>query len=113
MSIIVTNEITIPAERAQLVAQKFANNSRSLEAFDGFEGFELCRPTSPADDRWFVITRWRDEECYNTWRESKQFDSSHPQQGPSGEKPKTLKGVDAHSVVRHYSVELSVDGNDQ
>lgn len=110
MSIIVTNEITVPAERGAAVAAKFEENSRGLDGRDGFEGFELCRPTSPDDDRWLVITRWRDEAAYEAWRDSRHYGHSHPTIGPNGEKPKTAKGVDANSVVRHYDVALTVDG---
>lgn len=95
MSIIVTNEITVPAERADVVAAKFAENSRALTSVDGFEGFQLCRPTSPADDRWLVVTHWRDDAAYAAWRDSRGFAHSHPR-GRS----------DAGSVVRHYQVEF-------
>ncbi len=95
MSIIVTNEITVPAERAEAVAAKFAENSRSLASVDGFEGFQLCRPTSPADDRWLVVTHWRDNAAYAAWRDSRGYAQSHPR-GQHG----------AGSVVRHYQVEI-------
>ncbi|OKL54625.1 hypothetical protein BSZ39_03230 [Bowdeniella nasicola] len=105
MSIIVTNEITVPAERGELVAARFAANSQSLKDFDGFEGFQLCRPTDPADDRWLVITHWRDEDAYEAWRSGKDFGASHPK----GEKAKG--NVDARSVVRHYDVAFAAPGN--
>ena len=61
MSIVVTNQLTITADRADEVVSRFSQNMQSLDTFDGFEGFELCKPTEPADDRWIVITRWRDQ----------------------------------------------------
>lgn len=102
MSIIVTNEITVPAERAAAVAAKFAQNAEGIVGRDGFEGFELCRPTDPADDRWLVVTRWRDEAAYEAWRTSRQFERAHT---PRHE---TAKGEGA--AVRHYDVALSVTG---
>lgn len=106
MSIIVTNEITIPAERGDLVAEKFAHNSAGLKKFAGFEGFQLCRPTDPADDRWLVVTHWRDEASYNAWRDSKSYSKSHSAKGEE----KAKGNVDAQSVVRHYEVALDVEG---
>lgn len=97
MSIVVTNEITIPARRAEEVAAKFAANSKGLDAFDGYEGFTVCAPTQPADDRWLVITRWRDEEAYEAWRASKKFDRDHAKPGSHQAEPK-------QSAVRHYNV---------
>ncbi|MDO5719864.1 MAG: antibiotic biosynthesis monooxygenase family protein [Actinomycetaceae bacterium] len=111
MSVIVTNEITVPSERGEIVAKKFEENARGLDTRDGFEGFELCRPTSPEDDRWLVITRWRDEAAYHAWRDSRHYTHSHPQTGADGRKPATAKGVDANSIVRHYDVALSVNGS--
>ena len=117
MSIIVTNEITVPAERADSVAQKFAQNSQGLENFDGFEGFDLCEPTDPADERWLVITHWRDEAAYQAWRDSKKFAHSHASQSgkaPSETqtaRPDTAKRVPAHSVVRHYNVAFHCAGD--
>lgn len=96
MSIIVTNEITIPARRSEEVAAKFKKNSETLKGCDGFEGFELCQPTEPADDRWLVVTHWRDKEAYNAWVESRSYERSHPTQ-PQQEEPK-------NSQVRHYDV---------
>lgn len=104
MSIIVTNELTVPAERAEEVAAKFAANSQRLPGADGFEGFELCRPTDPADDRWLVITRWRDEDTYESWRQSAHFHRSHPEGEDSA-----ARGKAANSVIRHYQVAASKD----
>lgn len=101
MSIIVTNEITIPARRTQEVAAKFKENSESLKDFEGFEGFELCQPTDPADDRWLVITHWSDEKAYKTWVDSRSYGRSHPTE-PQQEEPK-------NSEVRHYDVLFQMD----
>lgn len=96
MSIIVTNEITIPAHRADEVAKKFEENSHSLLGRDGFIGFEVCQPTQPEDSRWLVVTHWRDREAYESWRSSRSYTHSHSQ-GSSQKEPK-------NSVVRFYDV---------
>ncbi|MDO5701151.1 MAG: antibiotic biosynthesis monooxygenase family protein [Bowdeniella nasicola] len=107
MSIVVTNEITVDPARAGEVAAKFEANSLALRERDGFLGFDLCRPTDPADDRWLVVTRWRDEQAYANWRESKGFARSHNEDGAK-ERPSPRAGG-AHSVVRHYDVAFSTE----
>lgn len=103
MSIIVTNEITIPAQRAEAVAAKFAHNSEQLHQFDGFEQFRLCRPSE--GDRWLVITQWRDEDAYTAWRDSHAFRTHHPREGQA-EREHAAK-----SVINHYQVALHRDAN--
>lgn len=104
MSIIVTNELTIPAARAPEVTAKFTANAQRLDGAEGFEGFELCQPTDPEDDRWLVITRWRDEDAYEAWRQSRHFHQSHPNGGDENH-----RGA-ANSVIRHYRVAVTKAG---
>jgi len=50
---------------------------------DGFEGFELLKPT---DERttWLVVTRWRDEDSFAAWLNSPAFGHGHQAGGPAG-----------------------------
>ena len=72
MSIVKINAITVPAERADMMAQRFAARAGEVGKADGFAEFQLLRP---ADDRttWRVYTRWRDEEAFEAWRSSQAF----------------------------------------
>jgi heme-degrading monooxygenase HmoA len=72
MSIVRINAITVPAERADMMAQRFAARAGEVGKSEGFEEFQLLRPT---DDRttWLVYTRWRDEEAFEDWRSSQAF----------------------------------------
>jgi heme-degrading monooxygenase HmoA len=76
MTIIKINAITIPAGAGDELARRFAERAGAVDGFDGFEGFELLKPT---DDRttWLVVTRWRDEESFDGWRNSAQFAHGH------------------------------------
>lgn len=47
-----------------------------MEGADGFEGFELLRPTD-GRDQWLVITRWRDEAAFDAWVSSPAFADGH------------------------------------
>jgi heme-degrading monooxygenase HmoA len=81
MTVIKINAITVPAEHGEEVARRFADRVGAVDNQDGFEGFELLRPT---DDRntWLVVSRWRDEASFNAWLQSPAF--AHGHRGVSG-----------------------------
>jgi heme-degrading monooxygenase HmoA len=86
MSIVKINAITVPPERADVMAQRFAARAGDVGKSEGFEEFQLLRPT---DDRttWLVYTRWRDEDAFEAWRTSQAFGQGHgqgPQAGGQG-----------------------------
>jgi heme-degrading monooxygenase HmoA len=63
---------------------------------DGFEGFELLKPT---DDRttWLVVTRWRDEAAFQAWTSPKAFGHGHgrPAEGKGSEARERPVGMSA------------------
>jgi heme-degrading monooxygenase HmoA len=83
MSIIRINAITGPAEAGDELAHRFAARAGAVDGADGFEGFELLKPT---DDRtqWLVITRWRDEASFDAWVSSPSFAEGHRGTGGGG-----------------------------
>ena len=83
MSIVKINAIQVPAERADMMAQRFAARAGEVGKSDGFEEFQLLRPS---DDRttWLVYTRWRDEEAFEAWRSSQAFGGAHGASGAQG-----------------------------
>ncbi|MDP9453477.1 MAG: antibiotic biosynthesis monooxygenase [Actinomycetota bacterium] len=85
MSIVKINAITVPAEHGEALAGRFAARAGEVDRQDGFEGFELLRPT---DERttWLVVTRWRDEEAFQAWMASSGFRDQH-QRRPEGQAP--------------------------
>lgn len=76
MTIVKINAITVPGDLGDEVARRFAERAGAVDGMDGFEGFELLRPT---DDRetWLVVTRWRDDESFQGWIRSPQFADGH------------------------------------
>lgn len=75
-----------------------------MDNAEGFEGFELLRPT---DDRltWLVVTRWRDKEAFDVWVASPAFGHGHRGvSGGTGDRPP----VSTHSELWSYDVEVSV-----
>ena len=83
MSIIKINAITVPEEGGYELAKRFGARAGAVDDQDGFEGFELLRPT---DDRrtWLVVTRWRDEDAFNAWVSSPAFGHGHGHRGAGG-----------------------------
>jgi heme-degrading monooxygenase HmoA len=76
VTIIKINAITVPAEHGEEIARRFADRIGAVDNQDGFEGFELLRPT---DDRttWLVVSRWRDEDAFQAWVQSPSFAAGH------------------------------------
>jgi heme-degrading monooxygenase HmoA len=76
VSIIKINAITVAADSGDELAERFAKRAGAVDGQDGFEGFELLKPT---DDRttWLVVTRWRDEDAFNAWVSSPAFGAGH------------------------------------
>ncbi len=72
MTVIKINAITVPADSGDELARRFAARAGAVDNQDGFEGFELFKPT---DERttWLVVTRWRDESAFQAWVNSPAF----------------------------------------
>jgi heme-degrading monooxygenase HmoA len=76
VTVLKINAITVPADSGDELAQRFAARAGAVDDADGFEGFELLKPT---DERttWLVVTRWRDDEAFATWMSSSAFSHGH------------------------------------
>jgi heme-degrading monooxygenase HmoA len=76
MTVIKINAITVPADSGDELARRFAARAGAVDNQEGFEGFELLRPT---DDRnqWLVVTRWSDEASFLAWVKSPAFSHGH------------------------------------
>jgi heme-degrading monooxygenase HmoA len=108
MSVVKINAITVPAERADQLAARFAARAGEVGKSEGFEEFQLLRPT---DDRttWLVYTRWKDEESFQAWMASQAFGQAHGQGGgggaPTGPPPTQSGPVATGSELWNYHVE--------
>ncbi|MDQ6724786.1 MAG: antibiotic biosynthesis monooxygenase [Actinomycetota bacterium] len=80
MSVVKINAITVPAERAEVMSQRFAARAGDVGKYEGFEEFQLLRPT---DDRttWLVYTRWQDEASFDAWRTAQGLGQGGPPAG--------------------------------
>ncbi|MFA9429999.1 antibiotic biosynthesis monooxygenase [Egicoccus sp. AB-alg2] len=78
MSVVKINVLTVPEGRGEVLEQRFAARAGEVEKVDGFESFELLRPTE-GFDRYLVVTRWRDEAAFEAWMSSNAFQKGHAQ----------------------------------
>jgi heme oxygenase (mycobilin-producing) len=102
MTVVKINAITVREGSGDELADRFAHRAGAVDDADGFEGFELLRPT---DQRgvWLVVTRWRDEASFDAWVSSPAF--AHGHRGPAasdGEANPPPVGV--HSEVWSYEI---------
>lgn len=106
MSVVKINAITVPVERADQLAARFAARAGQVGQAEGFEEFQLLRPT---DDRttWLVYTRWRDEESFQAWLSSQAFGQAHQDRSGGVDAPNTTASgpVATQSELWNYHVE--------
>jgi heme-degrading monooxygenase HmoA len=100
--VIKINAITVPADAGEEVARRFAARAGTVDSAEGFEGFELLRPT---DDRttWLVVTRWRDEASFDAWRSAPSFEHAHARPEGAAAHPPVAMSAELWS----YQIELS------
>jgi heme oxygenase (mycobilin-producing) len=83
VSVVKINVITVPEGRAEMLEQRFAARAGEVEHVDGFESFDLLRPTG-GTDRYLVVTKWRDDASFEAWMNSESFQRGHAQSGGPG-----------------------------
>lgn len=86
LSVVRINAITVPPERMEEFEKRFANRAGEVSKMEGFEAFELLRP-SDGRDVCLVYTRWSSEDAFNNWVNSPAFQhghKTHSTQGPVG-----------------------------
>lgn len=94
MTVIKINAITVSEDSGDELARRFAARAGAVDNQDGFEGFELLKPT---DDRttWLVLTRWRDEAAFEAWVASPAFAHGHRSaSGQEGAEASHERGAD-------------------
>ena len=78
MSVVKINVLEVPEGKGDVLEQRFAARAGEVDKVDGFESFELLRPTE-GTDRYLVVTRWRDEASFQAWMDSAAFQRGHAQ----------------------------------
>lgn len=83
MSIVKINAITVPEGAGDELERRFAARKHAIDHQPGFEGFQLLRPVK-GEERYFVVTRWADEDTYNAWWEGEGA-AGHAKSGTTAE----------------------------
>ena len=99
VSIVKINAITVPRERFDEFAQRFATRAGKVSSAEGFESFQLLRPN---DERevCLVITQWRTEEDFDRVDEGPGLRSpGHAQHRTGGPVGTGSDGVGAFDVA--------------
>jgi heme-degrading monooxygenase HmoA len=98
VTVVRINAITVAEGSGDELARRFAARASAVDDADGFEGFELLRPTD-GKRTWLVVTRWRDDEAFQAWISSPAFSHGH-RGGEAGGRPP----VAAHSDMWSFDV---------
>lgn len=102
-TVVKINALEIPPNAGDEIVKRFTARMSSLDGVEGFLGFELLRPTSDTETRWFVYTRWADQESYESWRDGDRATQAHAT--PEGETPK--RPVSMGATLLEFEVEVS------
>ncbi len=80
MSVVRVNAIDVAPDDAEELESRFASRAGEVEGMEGFEGFQLLRPT---DERttYLVVTWWRSDDDFRSWVESDAFRRGHAESG--------------------------------
>lgn len=83
MAFVAINVLSVPADRREVLEQRFGRRAGQVDTTPGFQAFELLRPVG-GDDRYLVYTRWDSEEDFTAWTQSQAFDRGHAQPAADG-----------------------------
>jgi len=81
MTVVKINALEIPPQAGDEIVSRFTARLEGLADVAGFEGFELLKPTSETEQRWFVYTRWVNQSSYEAWRDGDGAGRAHAQSG--------------------------------
>ena len=59
------------------IEMMFSKRLGAVDKEPGFLGFELLRPTSESERRYFVVTHWESAQDFENWVNSENFQHGH------------------------------------
>ena len=107
-SVVKINAISVPPQAGPELEKRFAARAHTVDGADGFLGFQLLRPVA-GDDRYFVVTHWRDEEAFAAWRDG---DARAAHAGPADGSGEQRKPVSSGADLLEFEVGLDVRPTD-
>ena len=108
MPVVKINALHVEAGRGDELAARFASRAGQVDKTDGFEEFQLLRPT---DDRgtWLVYTRWRDEESFQAWVNSPAFQHGHRGAQAANDAPQHQHHIAMSSELWQFTLEQKTE----
>ncbi|GAB2542874.1 antibiotic biosynthesis monooxygenase family protein [Rufibacter soli] len=94
---IAVSTFTIANDVAPEVKEAFINRPHLVDSAPGFQRMEVMSPQDNPNEIW-LLTHWQDEESYQVWYKSHQYQDSHK------DIPKGLKLVPGSTKVRLFSL---------
>lgn len=79
--IAVINRLPVKEGATNKVVERFANGRGFVQDFPGFVSMEVL--SSEGADEVLVITRWRDQDAFDSWVHSDAFKKAHGRGGGS------------------------------
>jgi heme-degrading monooxygenase HmoA len=97
VSVVKIHAITVEPERADELIARFAARAGEVGGMDGFEAFELLKPTD-GRDVFLVYTRWTTQADFDAWVSSQAFQHGHKAHNTDGP-------VSSHAELWSFDVE--------
>jgi len=91
------SRFTVLNDMAGAVREAFVARPHLVDEAQGFLGMQVMNPVENPAEFW-LVTRWRDEQCYRAWHRSHSYHASH-----SGI-PRGLKLVPRSAEIRLFEV---------
>jgi heme-degrading monooxygenase HmoA len=91
------SRFTIANDKSEEVRLAFRNRPHLVDPVPGFVNMEVMSPLDDQQEIW-LLTRWRDEQCYQSWHKSHEYHGSH------NGIPKGLKLVRGTVSVRLFEI---------
>lgn len=101
MSVVVINVLSVPPAGGEVLEERFASRAGLVEGSEGFEGFQLLRPTDGTDN-YLVVTRWREHADFERWLSSAEFGRGHAQAEAAARGE--AKAASTHSDIWQFEV---------
>ena len=80
--IAVINRLPVKEGAADQIIERFANGQGFVQDFPGFVSMEVL--SSEGADEVLVITRWRDQDAFDSWVHSDAFNKAHGRGASNG-----------------------------
>lgn len=98
----VMNNIPVTDEGRPVFEYRFKNRSKLIDKQPGFAAIRVLRPVK--SDTYIVLTYWKDEISFSSWKESQSFEAAHGSRDTPKTKKKKKKIFPRPAYVTKYTI---------